>query len=153
MNKKAMGEGWSMMVSLITLIIIITFFWISSFTDRGTIREETSHQLEITNVNIDLLNLLRTEVDDTTFSDLIITSYTNNDYSKLTTKVNHLFLNNFNKDYCWTLSVDSFRIHDICGGDQVTSEAKLPTLDSKDLTIKLIRYGKAPKPAYARSKS
>lgn len=153
MNKKAQGEGFSMMFSLIFLILIITIFWIFSFTDRGVIREETSHQLSIFNINMDLLNLLRTEVDNLTISDLIVQGYITKDYSKLTTEVNDIFSNNFDKGYCWTLDIGEIKIHDVCGGEQITSEIKIPTLNSEDITVKLIRSGKGSKPSYARDKS
>jgi len=140
MNKKAEGEGMSIIFSIIFLTLILSIFWVFSFVDRGTIREETSTQIDISNINIDLLNLLRTKVGDTTISDLIVESYANNDYTKLTTEVNYLFLNNFDKDYCWSLFIsDLHEIHNTCSKKKISSEIKIPTLDSKDLTIKLTR--------------
>ncbi|MBL7147747.1 MAG: hypothetical protein ISS82_02890 [Nanoarchaeota archaeon] len=145
MNKKS-ESGLTIVFSILFLVIVLTIFWVFSFINRGVIREETSDQLEINNINIDLLNLLRTQVDNITISDLIAKSYNEDDYSKLNSEINNIFENYFDSDYCWTLSIleDNTikqKIHDTCGGKQLISEVKIPTLNSKDLTIKLSRYG------------
>lgn len=158
MNKKAQEEGISITFSIIFLTVVLLLFWIFSFIDKGVIREETSDQIEINNININLLNLLRTEIDNLTISDLIVKSYNEKDYTILNTEVNSLFENYFDKDYCWTLSIldnglAKKKIHDVCGGKQINSEVKIPTLDSKDLTIRLSRYSLEHKLSYPKGVS
>lgn len=159
MNKKADAEGLEITFSIIFLTLILIVFWILSFANRGVIREETSYQIEVNSINIDLMNLLRTEVDNAQISDLIAKSYYDKDYTKLKEKVNSIFTDYFDKNYCWTLFIleENIIIESVnnnCGGAQISSEMKIPTFNSKDLTIKLSRYGsKQSKPDYARDKS
>jgi len=156
MNKKADAEGIGMIFSIIFLIIILFLFYSFSFIDKGIVREETSEQIDLSNININLLSLLRTEVNEFTISELIIDCYSKDDYSKLSTEVNNIFQDYFDKNYCWALIIIEgdkvlAEINNLCGGKPIESIINIPTPNTGDLTIKLIRYGaEKSNPTYSR---
>ena len=86
--------------SLIFLAIVITIFYALFLLSSVNKANFSINQVSLSDVNINLINYLRTPLNTTTVYDLMINSYYNNDYRELETLSENIFNRVYDNERC-----------------------------------------------------
>ena len=101
LNKMKKGESAITFVfSLIFLAIVITIFYALFLLSSVNKANFSINQVSLSDVNINLINYLRTPLNTTTVYDLMINSYYNNDYRELETLSENIFNRVYDNERC-----------------------------------------------------
>jgi hypothetical protein len=94
-------EALTFVFSMIFLVIILFVFFALFSIDSINKKDYVIMGVESAKININLINYLRTPLDDnTTIYDLIVNSYYKDDYDDLERETNNVFNKIYNKDLC-----------------------------------------------------
>ena len=86
--------------SLIFLVILMTIFYSLFLLSSVSKTTYAINQISSGDVNINLINYLRTPFEDEKIQDLIVSSYYNNDYKKLEIETENIFNKIYDKEKC-----------------------------------------------------
>ena len=86
--------------SMIFLAIVITIFYVLFLSSSIGKAEYDITQINIADMNINLMNYLRTPVDDKNIHDLIVDSYYNDNYDDLEKNTENIFNRVYDKERC-----------------------------------------------------
>jgi|GEM_PF-5908076 len=115
-NRKGLAQALTLLLSILLIAAQLTVFYL--FFLNNYINPSKFAVKEIPQGIDDsqfLINFLRTPVGDKTFSDMIVSSYANNNYNELKGKISNFIILYYEENHFWELkigakSVDNFVI-------------------------------------------
>ena len=153
MNKKGVYQLMKITLSSIVVVFLIIFFFFAFSALARDVIKENIEQTKLRDIDINLLNYIRTENDELKVADLIAYYYISKDNNELQELTEDIF-NNLNDQQCpfWSVraiksnnkffEVNSESLKRVTDGQNLKtkfSKTEIPSLDNDKIEVILLR--------------